>query len=323
MGAPDIPSMADPAQSAIAGAREDIANFPFRYQIEAAAKKGEKYTDPVTGKVYDFTGLGDADNAGVISDKMAQTLLDIQKGYGAEFVKQRVEDLKRSDPTGYAARKQFFDKVMADADAHPDRPLAENLQSQVKDMLSRGGKLDNRQLEQVQEGVRGKQVKSGIYLGNAPAVEESTAVVNAGEQQRTNRQNQSLDFLKSGISPDDVEYRRIQQTLSNLGNFVSGTSPIAEFGSLSGAQGGAAPFTTTGGVNQQTNPNAALQGQQNAQQIYGQQVNFANSQANPWMAGVSTGVSALSAAANLGYNPWSGRPNTGTGGIGATGQMLP
>lgn len=328
MSKPKIP---DPNKAAQAGIVADVENFPFQYIIDAVAKTGGKYTDPKTGQVYDFTGLGDADNAAVVSDQMAQTLLDIQKGYGADFVKQRIADLQQSDPTGYAARKQLFERIMTDADAHPDRPLARDTQDLITQELQKGGKLDARETQQVQEGVRGGQVKRGIFLGNAAANQETGAIVNTGDQLKQQRQAEGAAFLQSGVSPEDVTYRRIQQSLANLGAFVNNETPEAQFGQLSGAQSGAAPFTSTGTPAAGLNPNAGAQGISNAFSIY--QNNL--SQGNPWLMAASTGINALSTANNLGFNPWaaptiSGAQNNavgaefnGWGASGTTGSYSP
>lgn len=295
MSSPKIP---DANKAAVAGTIADAKNFPFQYAIDAAAQMGGKYTDPVTGQVYDFTGLGDADNAAIVSDQMAQTLLDIQKNYGADFVKQRLADLEQSDPKGFAARKELFARIMADAEKNPGRPMAQELQDTITQTLQRGGKLDARQTQQVQEKVRGKQVANGIILGNAPAGAEAGAMVEASDAMLAQRQQQGMDFLTSGVSPEDVAYRNIQQSLSNLGAFVNNQTPTAQFGQLSGAQAGAAPFTSTGTPNAALNPNASAQGISNAFTQY--QNN--QSQANPWLAAMSTGVNTFSALNNLGWS---------------------
>lgn len=290
---PDVP---DPNEAAVAGTIADAQNFPLQYAVDAVAKMGGKWTDPISGKVYDFTGLGDAENNAVVSDQMAQTLLDIQKNYGAAYVKQRLADLQQSDPKGYAARKELFARIMADAEKSPDRPMAADLQAAITDTLQKGGKLDARQLQQVQEGVRGKQVAHGIILGNAPASEEAGAVVKASEAMRDQRQQEGLSFQTSGVSPEDVAFRQIQQSLANLGAFVNNQTPTAQFGQLAGAQNGAAPTTTTGTPSAALNPNAGAQGISNAFAQYNNQ----SSQANPWLAAASAGVNAAAVFNNLG-----------------------
>jgi hypothetical protein len=297
MSSPQIP---DSNKAAVAGSVEDLINYPTKYQIDQLAKMGGKAV--INGKEYDFTGLGDAATANIMSDKMAQALLDIQKNYGADFVKQRIEDLKRSDPNGFAARKQLFDKILEDANKSPDRPLNDSLQAEINAELSKGGQLDSREAEQVREGVRGGQVARGITLGNAPVSQEASAMVKASDDVRTQRQQSAEEFLKSGVSPEDVAYRQIQQSLTNLGAFVSGTTPEAQFGQLAGAQNGAAPFTSTGSSNIVTDPNAARRGLSNATQMYQLQQN----NANPWLSALSTLSSIGGVAGGLGWQPFAG-----------------
>ena len=300
MGLFSTPKIPDPNAAAVAGATADLELFPFQYQINALAKMGGKAV--INGVEYDFTGLGDADTAAVMSDKMAQTMLELQQEYGPEFVKQRLAELKAADPTGYAARQQLFDRIMADAEANPDRPMNKALQDAVQGELGKAGKLDARQIEEVQQGVRGKQIGRGIILGNAAASEEANALVGASESLRDRRQQQAAGFLGSGLSPEDVQYRNIQQSLSNLGAFTNGTTPTAQFGAVSSASNGAAPLYTGSTNTASTNPNATVQGMQDAMSLYSTNMNWANSQINPWMAGIAGAASGLNLANNAGWN---------------------
>lgn len=302
------PSIPDPNQAAIAGTIADVSNFPQNYIVNSLAQTGGKAT--IGGVNYDFTGLGNADQANQLSDKAAQALLDIQNNYGSQFITQRLADLKASDPTGYAARQQLFDKILADSKSNPDRPLSNDLQTSVNQMLQNSGKLDEKGLQEVQQGVRGNQVAKGIYLGNAPASEEASAVVNASDSLKSQQQQGALSYLQSGVSPQDVQYRQIQQSLSNLGAFVNNQTPEAQFQELSGAGNGAAPFNPVNYSNPASiNPNAAATGLNFANTLYGQNANFASSQTNPWLAGLSTGIAGLNTASNLGYNPFGTRTN--------------
>lgn len=306
----DTPNIPDPNKAAIAGAIQDAKNFPFKAQIDALAQMGGKAV--INGKTYDFTGLGTGDNNAAVSDKMAQAMLDIQKNYGSAYIKQRLADLQQSDPAGYAARKQMFDRILADAEKNPDRPIADDLQAQISQTLSQGGKLTDKETQEVQQGVRGQQLQNGIFLGNAATAQEAGALVNAGDQMKQQRQQQAVGFLNSGVSPEDVTYRRVQQGLSNLGNAINGTSPTAQFPSLSGAQSQAAPFAP-GQVSYPTlNPNAGIQGMQDASQIYSGNVNWSQTQVNPWTVGLSTGLNATAALNSMGA---FSNQNTNTGSI--------
>jgi hypothetical protein len=298
MGGGSGPKAPDYADAATQAVYADLETYPLRYLTEAASKMGGKVT--IDGKEYDFTGLGTADNAAIMSDKMAQTLLDIQRDLGPEFVKQRIEELKLADPKGYAARQQLFDTIMRQAEENPNRPLANDLQNSIVAELKNAGRLDADMLDEVQQAVRGGQVGRGNYLGTAANAQEAGAVVRAGEGLRDQQQQQALGFLESGVTPEDVEYRRLQQAMGNLGNFIAGQTPTAQFGSLSAAGAGAAPFISGGPNSQTTNPNAGQQGVNNALNIYSGKINWAQNQVNPYVAGISAGVNTFAATRGMG-----------------------
>lgn len=57
---PTPPPAPDYAAATTAGVQADAATLPFRLGVNAAAQNGTVYTDPETGKVYDFRGTFDA-----------------------------------------------------------------------------------------------------------------------------------------------------------------------------------------------------------------------------------------------------------------------
>lgn len=302
MGCGSSPTLPDYAQQSRDAILAQLQTYPMTYKVNAAASLGIPVT--INGQPYDFSQSGDAQTASVVSDQMAQALLAIQQNYGADFIKQRLAELQTADPQGYAARQDLFNKILAQANEQPNRPLATNLQNQIQQTLNKAGQLDARQLQEVQQGVRGGQAARGNYLGNAATSQEASAAVSAADQSRSAAQQQALSMLQAGVSPQDVAYRRMQQSLSNLSNFVQGQTPTAEFGSLSGAGNAAAPFTTMSQNTAAINPNASALGGQNALAIYGGQVNWAQNQINPYTAGLSSGINSLNAATSLGWQPW-------------------
>ena len=289
---PKTPDIPDPADAAVGGIQQDMLLSPFNYLINAAAQMGQKVT--VDGKTYDFTGVGQADTAKVVSEQMAQTLLDIQKEKSPAIIAQRLAELKAADPKGYAARQDLFDRIMAEATANPDRPLSTETNRLVQDELAKGaGFDDDKQKQEVQGAVRGKQVQSGIYRGNTATSEEAKTVVGAGEALKSSRQQNALDLLQSGSTPEDIAYRKMQQTLGNLGSFVNGQTPTAQFGQVSAAASGPVKFGTSG-INTNTfNPNAAGQGVSDMMSNFNTQTGYNNSQANPWLAGLTTSANAV------------------------------
>lgn len=321
MGCGGSPTLPDYAQQSRDAVQANLEAFPTQYMVNNAAQLGIPVT--INGQTYDFSGRGDAQTAGQISDQMAQALLDIQQNYSPAFIQQRLAELQAADPQGYAARKQLFDQILSDSQQQPNRPMAQGLQDQVMNLLNQNGQLDARQLQEVQQQSRGGQVARGNFLGNAATEQEANNVVNAAQGAQDQNQQAALQFLQSGVSPEDVAYRRLQQSLGNLSSFVNGQTPSAEFGSLSGAQSGIVPFTTTGTNQASVDMNAAQQGAARGLQLYGGQINWAQSQTNPWLAGLSTGASSLGALSSLGWNPYtSGASGAGFnwGSIGGTTQ---
>lgn len=280
----------DYAASAQEGVYADLETLPFKRLIDAASKGGEKVT--IGGKTYDFTSLGDADAAAANAKTMAQALLDIQKTYGADYVRQRVAELKLSDPEGQAARDQLFGKIQAQMATPSNRPAAEALEASTLAETLKGASLDGNQLREVQQGVRGAQAGRGNVLGNAAAAQEARAVGNAGEELRGQRQTAAVNYLTSGVTPEDVRYREIQQNLENLGSFINGASPTAQFSGLASAGNGAAPFYGGTAMTSATNANAGTQAAQRNLSVYQTQTNWQQQQANPYLAGAGAGLRA-------------------------------
>jgi hypothetical protein len=231
---------------------------------------------------------------------MAQTLLDIQREKSPAIIAQRLEELKVADPKGYEARQQLFDKIMADANANPDRPLSTATSRLIQDELAKGvGFNDNKQKQEVQDAVRGNQVGRGIYLGNTASSQEAKTVVGAGESLRNQRQQDALNLLQSGSAPEDVAYRQFQQTLANLGSFVNGQTPEAQFGQVSAASSGPVQFGTQGVNTNLFNPNAAGQGVNDAMQNFNTQQNYNQTQANPWLSSLTTAFNTVGTLKNI------------------------
>lgn len=292
-GSPEIP---DPADAAVAGIRADQQLAPFNYLVNSAAQMGAKWTDPTTGQVFDFTGLGQSDTAKVVSDKMAATLLAISKEKSPQIIAQRIEELKAADPKGYAARQQLFDKILSEASQPSGQGLSRDTTDLIQNELARGsGFADDKQKQEFQNTIRGKQAKTGIILGNAKVNEEAQGLTQAGEALQNDRQNAALKLLESGSTPEDIGYRRMQQSLGNLASFASGTTPEAQFAQVSAGQAGPVVFGTQGQNTNTFNPNAAGQGVNNMLSNWTTTQGWNNSQSNPWLSGASTAITAAGA----------------------------
>lgn len=111
---PAAPATPDYAAANQAGVSADINALPLRNAINAATTLGTSYTDPATGRNYDFTGLGSQDVAHAqlmrqLQDApdSAQALLSLQQQYGPQFAQAARDSLQATDPNGFALRDAF------------------------------------------------------------------------------------------------------------------------------------------------------------------------------------------------------------------------
>ena len=299
----------DPAKGYVSGINADLESLPARRLIEALALLGERGTVNVPGRgdqEFDFTGLGEADYQRQYADQITQQLLDIQREFGPQYVEQRLKELEAADPQGASMRRQLWSSIQDSSSSLTDRPQAEALQRMILGELDRGGELDPETSERISQQVLGGQVARGNYLGNAAATEEAKVLTGASEQQKAQRQQQALAFLTGGLSPEDAAYREQQQDLANIGAFMAGETPTAQFGQLSGAANGVVPFTTSGPL-PGVNPQAGWQGIQNAQNTCNLTNQLNQSQVNPWLAGLSGGVNGFTLAQSGGWNMGGGQ----------------
>lgn len=271
-------------------------------------------------KELDFTGQGDADVAAINAEKMANTLLDLSRKYGSQFIQQRLKELQESDPEGFQARKDLYAKIMDQTENAPDTEMATTLRDQLMDEIRRGGDLDADSEKEVEQNVRRRQAAIGNVVGDSSAFQEAMSVGQAAEQRRAQRQQKGLAFLTSGATPDDIEFRKFQQDIGNLGSFLGGETPLAQFDQLSGAQQGAAPFMAGQEPLPGLNPNAA----QSGTQLFEAQQQWKSQQVNPWVAGISTAANGLGAFGQMGaFSGWGKKPvqggwAAGSGNIGRT-----
>ena len=296
----------DPAKGIIGGIQADLETFPQRRIIDAAAQLGHKVTLNIPGKglqTFDFSNMGDADYAWKFGDQMLQELLQLQRDLGPEYVQQRIEELRLADPEGAAMREQLWNQIKSGVEAGPtDRPDLQALEDQIMAQLERGGQLDPATQSRISQGVLGGQVARGNYLGNAAASQEARAMSDASAAQLAQAQQQALAFLTGGLSPEDAAYRENQQNLANLGSFVSGETPTAQFGQLSGAQRGIVPGANVApGLG--LNPGAGAQGVAMQNQLW--QAQQAGQGVNPWIAGLGGALQGANVWASL-----AGKGNT-------------
>lgn len=267
-GAPDSP---DYAAANREGIMTDIETLPLRRMIEQASKAGTKvtYKDPRTGeeKVADFTGLGDAD--------LSKINFDASLG-NADKIAETSLALAEKYGTAFVEQR----RKELEASDPTGWAMREKMGSSILADLMAGKGLDDATRADVVQAERSAQAARGNMLGQSSGAAEAMEVGNAG-------------------------FRNWQQKLANAAAFLSGTTPVAQFGQLTGAQQGASPFSPVAiqpGVG--LNPNAGQQGASYALGVYGQQSqNWATAAANnPWtsLLGGISGIGLGAAATGVG-----------------------
>lgn len=311
---PDIPPAPDYAAANTAGVVADASTLPYRKAIDALAKLGGKamLKNPQTGQMeeVDFTGLGEADTGGAYAEKMAAKILEVQKKFGADFIKQANEQLRLSDPQGTAARDSLYNEIMSRLGQPVDSPVADSLEAQILKELQAGANLDGDVMREMDQYLIGQQLERGGSYGKADEFQRASNIGQAADARRSQRQQKAAAFLAGGFGKDERNYRKSQQDMANLSSFMAGQTPTAQFQQLSGAQNAAAPFVA-GAPGPTLNPNAGPMGAQYAQGVWQTQANNAAQQGNPWLQGLGLGLQGLGTVASVGgqqgFGWWGGK----------------
>ena len=252
-GTPAPPPVPDYAAANREAVVADLETLPARKAIEAAALMGGSGSVTVGDKTigYDFQGISELDQQVThlegqrrSAETMAQTALDIQKKYGAEFTDQALKRIEESDPVGFKVRKRLGEMTLAE--------------------LEKGTQLSDEEIKFAEQAFRrSSAARGGPMLGTAPAIQETLAQYNMGRQLLGQRMNMARAYM--------------------------GMPQTGQFGQISGAQQGAAPFMAQQlqrGIG--VDPNAGAMGAQFASNIFGTQSSIygaqLQNQSDPWGA---------------------------------------
>lgn len=221
----EAPETPDYSRSNREGILASVEMLPLQKKIEAAAKLGKKvtYINPTTGKeeTADFSGFGDVDQSREQLNFIAES---------GDIVAKSTLDVQKKYGLDYIAQR---DKELQAAD-----PVGYALRKKMGEDITAEGfgtNLSKAQQDQTIQAELLAQARRGNIFGAAPAAAEAMSVGDAG-------------------------FRMRQQRLANASAFLSGTTPVAQFGQISGAQQGAAgfnPMGIQGGMG--LNPNAGQQ----------------------------------------------------------------
>ena len=246
-------------------------------------------------KTADFTGYGTADVEGKLAQQYADIQTELGKKYGTQFAEEARKEAQLADPQGFAARDKELELIQNEiANPKPINPMASTLDQRIKDRLSAGSGLDDMSRELLDAAVARSAADRGGGA-SAQGVETSATTGQEGAARRQAATTAGQAWLTSGATPEDVEYRREQQNLADLGAFVGGKTPQSQFGALSGAGRGATPFVSGQPLPTQPN-NASTVGPAYSLAAYQQNLRNQGSQAN-WMSGLAAALGGLGGTA--------------------------
>ena len=255
-------------------------------------KTVEKWAKVPAGyKQADFTGYGTADVEGRLANEMADIAIAIGDKYGVEYAKESARQAEQADPEGTKARQIEHDLIQKNiSNPPPISPLSGMVEGQVQGQLSAGKGFDPMTRDLLDKSV----AEAAAARGGGPGSADVARSLSTGSQGMARQQaafDKSRGFLSSGSTPEDIAYRREQQNMANLGAFVGGRTPESQFANLSSAGQGAAPMY--GGQPMVGMPSGGA-GAGSQYTVAGWQANMRarQNQANPWLAGISSLMTA-------------------------------
>lgn len=257
-------------------------------------KEGQATPDVFTKKVkvpggskeYDFAGYGTADIESELAREMTDLQIEMGKKYGTQFADEARKLTELSDPEGTKARALEYQLIQDQINKPPAiSPLSGALDSQIAEQVKARGGIDSMERDLLDQAVMQANASRGGSV-NAGQVEQALTTGYEGEARRNATMDKANAWLASGSTPEDINYRREQQNLANLGAFTAGQTPQSQFQNLSSAGQGAAPFYQGQQLPQQP-ASAGSQGGAYAANAFNANVNQQAGQANGWFAGLS------------------------------------
>ena len=246
-----------------------------------------------------FNGFGTAQAAATEAQQNAASQLALEQQYDPKFITQALQEEQQADPESFAARNEMNNLVGGAAPqanlANLNEPVSTMLNSQIQDTLNAAQNnsltaTDTARLNAAVTSALNSRggVAGGSATGNQPYQNFQQPLTTGfpGEQRQSQAAQSAMGFLASGSDPEDIQYRRTQQNLSNLAAEANGQTPSSQFASLSGASSGPAPLAAGTTLPLMSDNGAAAQ--QIGLQNWQTQMQNANNQINPWMAGLSS-----------------------------------
>lgn len=111
----DIPAAPDYAAAQREGVEASAEVLPFQIAIDRAARMGTKYTDPTTGREYDFTGMGDAslnELDAASTERLMRSGADIQRNLTRDQYADLVDLMPRYNQLNLQSQRDTYDAAL-------------------------------------------------------------------------------------------------------------------------------------------------------------------------------------------------------------------
>jgi hypothetical protein len=177
--APATPPPPDYAAAQKAGVEADANTLPFRLAVSQAANLGKVWTDPETGRTYDFTGLGaDANNQAALDQamQMMQGGQDIADASARRQLQSQLELLPQFNQLNLEQQKAALDMALAASNDATKNTYEQNLAYQPKfgDLQrTENAKTFDQNLELGQKGTRAMAALQNELLPQTNAVQRT------------------------------------------------------------------------------------------------------------------------------------------------------
>lgn len=245
-----------------------------------------------------FSGEGTASVEGQIESQEAAGQLAEGQEYDPQFIAQELAEEQQADPQQFAARQAEY-QMLENAINNPQTsPVSQTMENQIQQRVNAGSGLTPEEQAMLNAAVAG-QPNEGT-TGSQPDFALYPTTGFAGEQRALQNAGSGAAWLASGETPADIQYRQEQADLGDLSAYISGETPESQFSELSGAGASPTPNYQSGYLPSYQGQQAADIGASAAATQYGENVNEALTQSNPWVVGLSGVLGGANALAGAG-----------------------
>jgi len=203
----------------------------------------------------------------------------------SEANRRSLESFRTNDPT----RAALMDKLVSEAQSD----------------LDAGSSLTPEQMRNMQQALRGAQASRGNIYGAGAAFDEGRMASEMGQNLQQQRRSNALAILQgSDVAPRMNAAGAVNPLMPNYQSAGAVQPNTPNFSATTTGGPNLNPVNVQGGnAMKYVNPGAGQDAANYTSNIWSTQAQIKSQQTNPWMAGLSLGLSGLGAAGALGWAP--------------------